>query len=169
VLRGLVNYNGSGAIKSLAALGIELDASGKMSFNQTTTDPSRHIAFNSLSSAQITAAFSFLGSATTGFGSLSSQLTQISDPITGLIKVQQDQYDAADTRITAQVSTLTDRINSMQKSLSAQLQAADVLIASLNSQQQMLTATLQGSSFAAFGASSTGGFSNTLGGSSSGA
>jgi flagellar hook-associated protein 2 len=165
VLRGLVNYNGSGAIKSLAALGIELDASGVMSFNQTTSDPSRHIAFNSLSSAQITAAFSFLGSPTTGFGLLSSQLTQISDPITGLIKVQ---HDAADTRITAQVSTLTDRINSMQKGLSAQLQAADVLIASLNSQQQMLTATLQGSSFAAFGASSTGGFSNTLGGSSSG-
>jgi flagellar hook-associated protein 2 len=166
VLRGLVNYNGSGTIKSLAALGIELDASGKMSFNQTTTDPSRHIAFNSLSSAQITAAFSFLGSATTGFGRLSSQLNQISDPITGLIKVQQDQYDAADTRITAQVSTLTDRINSMQKSLTAQLQAADVLIASLNSQQQMLTATLQGSSFAAFGSPATSGFSNTLGGGS---
>jgi flagellar hook-associated protein 2 len=166
VLRGLVNYNGSGTIKSLAALGIELDASGVMSFNQTTADPSRHIAFNSLSSAQITAAFSFLGSPTTGFGLLSSQLTQISDPITGLIKVQQDQYDAADTRITAQVSTLTDRINSMQKSLTAQLQAADVLIASLNSQQQMLTATLQGSSFAAFGSPATSGFSNTLGGGS---
>jgi flagellar hook-associated protein 2 len=169
VMRALVNYNGSGTIKSLADLGIELDSSGKMSFNQTTTDPTRHIAFNSLSGAQITAAFSFLGSATTGFGGLSSQLTQISDPVTGLIKVQQDQYDAADNRITAQVSTLTDRINSMQKSLSAQLQAADALIASLNSQQQMLTATLQGSSFAAFGSPATSGFSNTLGGGSSGA
>jgi hypothetical protein len=88
-LRGLVNYTGSGTIKSLADLGIELDASGKMSLNQTTT------AVTSLSS------FSFLGSATTGFGRLSSQLNQISDPIAGLIKVKQDQYDAADTRIPA--------------------------------------------------------------------
>ena len=168
VLRGLVNYNGSGSIKSLADLGIELDSSGKMSFNQTTTDPTRHIAFNSLSGAQITAAFSFLGSATTGFGGLSSQLTQISDPVTGLIKVQQDQWDAADKRITDQVTTLTARVNSMQASLSAQLQAADALIASLNSQQQMLTATLQGASFQAFGAPATSGFSNSLSQGSSG-
>jgi len=164
MLRGLVNYNGSGTIKSLADLGVELDSTGKMTFNQTTTDPSRHIAFNSLSSGQITAAFSFFGSASTGFGHLSAKLTQISDPITGLIRVQQDQWDAADKRISAQVSILTNRINSMQKGLAAQLQAADVLIASLNSQQQMLNATLQGASFAAFGPPATSGFSNTIGG-----
>lgn len=161
-LRGLVNYNGSGTTQSLSDLGIELSATGQMSFNQTT--------FNSLSDSQISGAFAFLGSATTGFGGLSSQLTQISDPLTGLIKVQQDQYDAADQRITDQVSTLTDRINSMQKSLSAQLQAADALIASLNTQQQILAAAFQGSSFAAFGSPAATGFSNTLssGSSSSG-
>ena len=161
-LHGLVNHNGTGAIKSLAELGIELDNTGKMSFNQDTTDPTRHLAFNSLSSAQIAGAFSFLGSATTGFGALSSRLTQYSDPITGTIKSQQDLFDAADKRLTGQVNTITDRVNALQKSLSARLQAADALIASLTSQQQILNATLQGTSFAAFGAPSTSGFSSTL-------
>jgi flagellar hook-associated protein 2 len=154
VLRGLVNYNGAGTIKSLSDLGIEMSATGQMSFNQTT--------FDSLSGSQLSDAAAFLGSATTGFGGLSSQLTEISDPLTGLIKLQQNQYDAADKRITDQVNTLTDRINSMQLTLSAKLQAADALIANLNSQQQILTATLQSSSFAAFGAPGSSGFSNTL-------
>jgi flagellar hook-associated protein 2 len=156
-LHGLVNHNGTGAIKSLAELGIELDNTGKMSFNQDTTDPTRHVAFNSLSSAQIAGAFSFLGSATTGFGALSSRLTQYSDPITGTIKSQQDLFDAADKRLTGQVNTITNRANAMQKSLSAKLQAADALIASLTAQQQLLNASLQSASFAAFGAPFTSG------------
>jgi flagellar capping protein FliD len=132
-----VNYNGTGAIKSLMDLGVEADDTGKMSFNQNTTasDPTQHIAFNSLSSANIAAAFTFLGSATTGFGQLSATLAQFSDPITGAIKAQQDQFDAADTRITSQVSTMTDRVNAMQASLSAKLQAADSQLAAMQSEQ----------------------------------
>ena len=109
-----MNYNGAGTIKSLADLGIELDASGKMSFNQTTTDPSRHIAFSSLSNAQIAAAFSFLGSATTGFGRLSSQLNQISDPITGLIRVQQDQQRSSFAAFGASSTGLQQQVGRQQ-------------------------------------------------------
>ena len=154
-LRGLMNYNGTGTIKSLSDLGIELDSHGQMSFNQTTTDPSSHIAFNSLSSAQIAGAFSFLGSPTTGFGGLSAKLTQFSDPITGAIKAQQDQYDVAYGRINDQVSALTARINTMQASLSAKLQAADTQLAQMQSQQQMLTASIQSLNFTSFGYQNT--------------
>ena len=150
-LRSLVNYNGTGTIKSLADLGIELDNTGKMSFNQTTSDPSRHIAFNSLSSAQIAGAFSFLGSATTGFGGLSASLTQFSDPITGAIKAQQDQFDAAYNRINDQVSSMTAQVNTMQTTLSAKLQAADAQLAQMQSQQQLLASTIQGLNFASYG------------------
>ena len=150
-LRGLVNYNGDGVIKSLADLGIELDTHGQMTFNQTTTDPTRHIAFNSLSSAQIAGAFSFLGSATTGFGKLAASLTQFSDPITGAIKTQQDQYDAAYSRLQDQISTLTDRVNQMQTILSAKLQSADTQVAQMQSQQQLLTSTIQALNFSTFG------------------
>lgn len=154
-LRGLVNHNGTGTIKSLSDMGIELDNNGRMSFNQNTTDPSRHIAFNSLSSAQVAGAFSFLGSATTGFGRLASSLTQFSDPITGAIKGQQDQFDAADTRLTNQVTRMTAQVNAMQASLSAKLQAADAQLARMQSQQQVLAATIQGLNFAAFGYQNT--------------
>lgn len=126
-----------------------------MTFNQTTTDPTQHIAFNSLSSAQIAGAFSFLGSATTGFGGLSAKLTQYSDPITGAIKAQQDQFDAADTRIGDQVTAMTARVNAMQTTLSAKLQAADTQLAQMQSQQQLLTSTIQSLNFTSFGYQNT--------------
>ncbi len=150
-LRGLVNYNGTGVIRSLADLGIELDTHGRMTFNQTTTDPTRHIAFNSLSSAQIAGAFSFLGSATAGFGKLSASLTQFSDPITGAIRAQQDQFDLAFNRLKDHVDTLTLRVNQMQTTLSAKLQAADTQVALMQSQQQLLTSTIQALNFTTFG------------------
>jgi flagellar hook-associated protein 2 len=150
-LRGLVNFNGTGAIKSLSDIGIELDSSGVMSFNQTTTDPSQHIAFDSLTSAQIAGAFSFLGSATTGLGALASSLTQYSDPVSGAIQSQEDQFTATDTRLNDQIATMTAQVNDMQAALSAQLQAADAQIAQMQSQQQLLTATLQGLNFASYG------------------
>jgi flagellar hook-associated protein 2 len=136
-LRGLVNYSGTGTIKSLSDLGIELDSTGKMSFNQTTTDASRHIAFNSLSSVQIAGAFSFLGSATSGFGQLAGSLTQFSDPLSD------------------QVARMTAQVNAMQTGLSAKLQAADAQLAQMQSQQQLLTSTIQGLNFASFGFQNT--------------
>jgi flagellar hook-associated protein 2 len=154
-LRGLVNYNGTGSIKSLMDLGIEVDNTGKMSFNQNTSDPTRHIAFNSLSSANIAAAFTFLGSPTTGFGQLSATLSQFSDPILGAIKAQQNQFDAANTRISDQVTAMTDRVNAMQATLSAKLQAADTQLATMQTQQQMLTSSIQSLTFSSFGFQNT--------------
>jgi flagellar hook-associated protein 2 len=143
-LFSLVNSSASnGSVQSLADLGIELNSSGVMSFNSAT--------FAALSSSQITDAYTFLGSATDGPIAMQSQFTQLSDPATGAIKVQEDQYDAADTRITAQVSDLTDRINAMQATLQSKLQVADTLLASLASQQSILTASIQSLNFSSFG------------------
>jgi len=153
-LRGLVNYNGTGAIKSLSDIGIELDDKGNMTFNQSTTGSDK-IPFDSLSSSQIAAAYSFLGSATSGFGALSARLTQFSDPVTGVIKSQQDQYDATDTALTNQINILTDQANQMQTTLQAKLQAADAELAQMQSQQQLLTSTIQGLNFASYGYQNT--------------
>jgi len=142
-LRGLSNYNGSGDIKSLAAMGVELSKTGEMSFNQTT--------FSSLTPTQVSSAFTFLGSATTGFGALASKLTQFSDPINGAIRQQQDQWDATYERISERVSVLTERTNAMQRGLAQKLQAADTLLAHLSSQQTMLNVTIQGLNAMSFG------------------
>ena len=133
----------SGSVKSLTDLGIELDRKGKMSFNSTK--------FYSLPSATIDHAFQFLGTESTGFGAVSRSLDQLSNPITGLFRLQQNNYDAADLRIQKQVSELTVRIERMQVSLAAKLQQADALLSGLQSQQSQLESSLKSVNFVAYG------------------
>jgi flagellar hook-associated protein 2 len=143
-LATLAGHDGSGSsMNRLSDLGIEFDDSGVMSFDQDM--------FYALSDAEITAAFEYLGSETTGFGALSANFTQISDPATGLIKTQQDQYDVADDRLETQITNLSARIEHMQTSLSWKLQQADVLIAQLDAQQTMLDACMEGLNYVVYG------------------
>jgi len=141
------SYGGSGSVKSLADLGIEMSNSGVMSFNSAT--------FNALSNSQITDAYSFLGSATGGPAAMQKNFTNLGDPVTGAIKAQQDQYDATDKRLSTQVDELTFRINAMQATLQSKLQIADSLLASLASTQTMLTASIQSMNFSSYGYQST--------------
>ncbi len=130
-------------MKSLADLGIEFDTSGQASFNQTS--------FDQLSDSQLSSAFSFIGSATSGLGGLSANLQQLGDPIDGLIKTEINGLQTTDQHFQAQIATLTDRITAMQNSLLSRLQAADALLASLQSQQQTLNASLQGLNYVLYG------------------
>ena len=109
--------------------------------------------FYSLSNADLSAAFDFLGSSSTGLGSLASRFTAIGDAISGSIVTEQKQIDVADARITRQVDALNIRIEYMQKSLAAQLQAADALLASLDSQQSILTGSIQSLNLVLYGKS----------------
>jgi flagellar hook-associated protein 2 len=143
-MRQLTGYEGTGAITNLADLGIELDTNGQMSLNQST--------FNALTSSQIDAAFQFLGSATTGLGALASNFTQISDPVSGLIEDQENQYNTTNTRLTNQISTLTDQINTMQTNLLQQLNSADELCQELENQQSELTSSIQALDYTSYGA-----------------
>jgi flagellar hook-associated protein 2 len=150
-LRQLTSYRtGSGTVKSLSDLGISFDSTGQASFNQN--------AFDSLSDIQISDAFSFLGSASTGFSRFSATFRQFSEPVNGLIRAEQDGLTRTDQNIQRHITTLTDRIAAMQTSLSAQLRAADAAVAELRSQQQSLTASLQGLNLVLYGKNQ-----NTLG------
>jgi flagellar hook-associated protein 2 len=142
-LQQLTGHRDGGTIQSLADLGISLSKTGEMSFDSAR--------FYALPSATFNASFTFLGSAVSGFGGLSRNLRQISDPVSGLIRTQQNNYDAADRRIAATIATLTERIESMQKSLTEKLQHADVLLSSLTSQQNSLEASLQSLQLLTFG------------------
>lgn len=142
-LRQVTGYQGSGTVKALADLGIELDKTGEMSFKSAK--------FYSLGTAAIEGAFTFLGTETTGFGGLSRKLDQISNPLTGFIRTQQNNYDAADTRIQKQVDALTARIERMQSGLSQRLQQADALLATLASQQNLLDASIKSVNFSLYG------------------
>lgn len=142
-LRSLTGHTGTGSVKSLGDLGIELDKQGVMSFNQTK--------FYSLPTATIDAAYDFLGSTTTGFGAHTQALAQISDPVAGLIKAQQNNYDDADARLSRQIEEMAGRIERMQISLLSKLQQADVILNGLASQQALLEASLKSVNVATFG------------------
>lgn len=144
-LRAITGHDStsSGNMKRIADLGLELDNTGKMSFNSSK--------FFSISDADMSSAYTFLGSATTGFGGLAKKLTQLSDPVTGMIKAGQDQIDTADKRIAKQVEDLTARIDYMQKSVAQRLQAYDSLLARLESQQSLVDASIKSVQLALFG------------------
>ena len=144
-LRQVNTFQASGSIQSLSDLGLQFGSDGKLSFNTST--------FNKLTDTQISGAFTFLGSTTTGLGGLSSQFAQLTDPTIGLIKNQQDSYAATDKRLQGNISDLNARIAITQASLTRQLQAADALQAQLTSQQQQLNGTIQSLNYSAFGAS----------------
>jgi flagellar hook-associated protein 2 len=143
----LVSYtSGSGSIHSLADLGISLSTTGQMSFDPTQ--------LNSLSDSQLNDAFSFLGSATTGFGgTMAAQFTQISDPVSGTIAVQEAQFVKENSSLSDQIAADNDRVNIMQTALQSQLEAADAAAAALQSQQAMLTSNINALNYTTYGQS----------------
>jgi flagellar hook-associated protein 2 len=142
-LRQLTSYQGTGAVKSLSDLGIRFDTTGHLTFDQN--------AFASLSSAQITGAFTFLGSASSGLSSLAQTFNQLSDPVSGMIAAQENGNDQINSHLSDQIQTLTARLNRSQTALQQQLAAADTLAASLESQQKILAGSIQSMNFVAFG------------------
>jgi flagellar hook-associated protein 2 len=145
VLRQIVGYqNSGGAIQSLADLGIELDQSGTMSFKSEN--------FYGLSQTEFEGAFEFFGSETSGFGALSASLDELSHPfLNDLFDNQTKQYDSTDARLQTQIDALSERITLMQTTLFNQLQQADVLLASLESQQRLLDASIESVNYAMYG------------------
>jgi flagellar hook-associated protein 2 len=143
-LRQLGGYAGTGnSIKSLSDLGLTFDTTGHLSFDSST--------ITGFSATQASDAFKFFGSSKSGFAALAQNFTQLSDPTSGFIRLQEDGYDQTNTRLTNEISVLDDRASLLQSRVSAQLQKADALVAQLQSQQTVLNATLQSVNFVSYG------------------
>jgi flagellar capping protein FliD len=145
-LRQLTGYSASGSsILSLSDLGI--------SFNDQTTG---HLSFDptvvsGFSATQVSDAFKFLGSANSGLAALASNFTQLSDPITGMIRIQEDGYDTANTQISDRIASLTDRNSQIEASMNAKLQSADALVAQLMAQQTTVNSVIQSVNYVTYG------------------
>ena len=137
------NPSSSSTIHSLSDLGIEFQDTGQMTFDQNT--------FNALSQTQITDALSFLGSSNSGLGALANNFTGITDPISGLIQLQQTDYQNEETSLNNQITTLTDQDTIAQNTLTAQVQAADALCADLESEQTDVNAEVQSLNYVLYG------------------
>jgi flagellar hook-associated protein 2 len=143
-MSSIVDYQGSSAnMGNLANLGIEMSQTGQMSFNQQT--------FNALSSSQISAGLSLLGTSTTGIGGLQQVFSQITDPAEGAIAQQEKQWQTTATNLSTQISTKTAQIQANEQTLNQQLQAADASVANLTSQQNILTASITSLNYTSYG------------------
>ena len=147
VLREVTGFSGSGDIKSLSALGLGFDSTSKLTFNSAT--------FAALSDSQVRAGLDFVGTSDTGLGSLSRKVTGISDPVTGLIQAELNQYTASGLELDKRVRDLNERVTLLQSGLALRLQSADALLASLESQQTVLTSSITSLSYSLFGKSSS--------------
>jgi flagellar hook-associated protein 2 len=134
-LRTVTGYMTSASgVNDLTDLGIEMAADGTMSFDDTT--------ISWMSSSDLSQVLSFFGDDSSGLGAMSDEFYSLSDPTSGSMIDQindwQDQYD----NLSSQISTITDRITLMENTLQAKLQAADTLLADLASQKSTLTSLI---------------------------
>lgn len=142
-LQALIAYQGAGSINSIRDLGLSLDNSGQLSFDSTVIDQ--------MTDDQANSAFAFLGSATTGLGAFAARLENYSDSTSGLFEAQQQSYNQTNDTLSTQIDAMNERIQNMQSTLQAKLQAADVLLASLERQQGVLTASIQSLNLTLYG------------------
>jgi flagellar hook-associated protein 2 len=119
--------SGSGAVTSLADLGVTLQQNGQLQFDSTV-----------FTSANTTDIQQFLGSTTTDSSFLkfaNDSLTSLTDVTDGLIA---GAYNAFQTQITSKNTLIANdqlRVDQLQKNLQAQLSKADAAIATLEGQK----------------------------------
>ncbi len=142
-LRATAGYLGAGSIKSLAQIGVTFGSDGKAIFDSEL--------FDGLTDSQIQDGFAFLGTSSSGFGTMKSRLFQLSDPVTGLIAIQSAKYDESDERISDRVEELTARLTALQKSTAERLQTVDALLGALESQQTIIDASFKSLQLTLFG------------------
>jgi len=143
LLRQISGYEGTGSMKSLPNLGVTFGRDGKATFDRTV--------FDGLSETDLQNAFAFLGTSSTGFGALQSKVRQISDPVTGLIANETARMDETDKRLATQVETLTTRLELMQRVAAERLQAVDAILGSLDSQKNIVEASVKSLQLVTFG------------------
>jgi flagellar hook-associated protein 2 len=142
-LRAVASYAGTGPIRSLTQLGITFGSDGRARFDAAV--------FNALPDAALNDVFDFLGSPDAGFGRLVRRFTQLSNPDTGLFRLQVNAYDQTDKRLQEQIGVLTERVRTLQNEVNARLQAYDAVLARLESQQRLVGASIESLRLALFG------------------
>jgi flagellar hook-associated protein 2 len=130
-LQSIANYSttSSGSVNSLTDLGLSFDTNGHLQFDPTV--------FSSATATSLNDATSFLGSesANTGFlGAASTALTAVTNTTTGIVVQQISSYADTIANLGTTITADQARLTLMQSNLTAQMEAADSAVASLQSQ-----------------------------------
>ena len=133
-LRDMSGFTGgSGSVQNLTDLGLTFDKTGHLSFDQTV--------FANMSAAHPIDVSAFLGSPTTGgfLKNATDTLNGLEDPTTGTIETTIASAQTAIDNQNQKISDEQTRIDTLTTSLTAKIDAADALIATLEQQQTYFT------------------------------
>lgn len=136
-LQKMTSHVAPGAgVYSLAALGVSLDQTGHMDFNEMS-----FYAANFADSAGIT---NFLGSSSTkGFlHDAFSALGEVEDAVTGTLATAKKALDGQSTALDKQIADKQGYIDDMQADLEQRMAAADALVATLEQQYNYISQML---------------------------
>lgn len=128
--------SGSG-VSNLMGLGLSLGMNGQITFDSQTLD--------SAYSSNPAGVASFLGSATGGgwLASATNALTNLEDPIVGLVTNDETNLQNQITSISNQITTKQNQVTTMQANLTQQMAAADAMIATMEQQYSFLSQMMQ--------------------------
>ena len=134
-LQDLTNYTGTrtGSIQSIADLGLTFDRNGVLSFDSTV--------LSAAASSDFQGVMGFLGSAT-GSGFLQAAtgaMNGVLDSTSGTIPTEINSVAGEVLDATNQISADQDRVDMLQQNLTAQMSAADALIAEMQQQYSYVT------------------------------
>lgn len=124
-LSDIVGYSaGTGNIRSLADLGINLDDQGRLSLDSAT-----------LEAKPVDDELAFLGDATSGFlKSAGDVINLVQDSSEGLLTLEQESLDRQMQRQDQLIASNEERIEAMRQNLNLRMAAADAVIAVLERQ-----------------------------------
>ncbi|MGD0500134.1 MAG: flagellar filament capping protein FliD [Bryobacteraceae bacterium] len=133
-LSSLATYSGADSqFGGLAALGLNLDETGQMTFDAT--------AFSAMSAANPAGVQAFLGTAD-GRGFLQAAtdaMTGVEDPTNGTLKTAEAAVTSQTDSVNQQISDKQDQVNQLQQNLTDQMAAADAAISSMEQQYNYLS------------------------------
>ncbi len=130
-MRQITQYTGSsGGLTLLSQMGVELDDTGKLTFDASQFDSA------SANDLQV-----FLGSATGGgfLKTATDSLNDIEDPTSGTVKSAIQTVNGEITHENDLITQETKKITDLQTTLTQQMAAADAAIASLENQKDYIT------------------------------
>jgi flagellar hook-associated protein 2 len=133
-LRNMTSFvGGSGAVQNLTDLGLTFDKTGHLSFDQTV--------FGTVSAAHPSDVSTFLGSASSGgfLKGATDIMNGLEAPVTGTIESTIASAQTAIDNQNRKISDAQDRLDLLTASLTAKIDAADALIATLEQQQSYFT------------------------------
>ena len=130
-LQSIVDYTGSDG-SALSSLGLDLSDTGQLSFSSSE--------FDAGTSQGMSAALQFLGDSTSGFiQAATNAVTDLEDPISGSIKLEEQQLTSSLSDLSNKINTEVTRVNNFQQNMLTQLSEADASIYSLQQQTSYYT------------------------------